>query len=324
MISLLEIAQRTRTGPRMAEMDWNMALFHKMNELAQRYQIVVPPNSWDHFCNDDDALAERALQAGIAFLAEAGAYCLQTERVVQFTEAEIRAAVAASPRQVVMGAGDEARVYGEGPIALPRAGGCSYLHGPFEDEIAADVAMCYVRALNMDCLEGYNFRRLDGYEIHGVPLEAAAARRQIARLRQAFEAVGRPGLAAFLYPISTADAVLTAALDERHGLRPTDGVLLSPLPDVKLDEDHLTAAIILEQYGATAKNGGGYAMAGGFCGGIAGAIIETIAKAILAWMALRDALNGGGIGNTLSMRQKRIVVQPVLSWGSSVCAQALA
>jgi len=130
-------------------------------------------------------------------------------------------------------------------------------------------------------------------------------------------------MAVVFYPISTADAVLTAAIDPQEGLRPTDGVMLSPLPDAKLDLDHLTAAIIHEQYGTRGKNGGGYSMAGGFCGGIGGAIIETVAKGILAWMTLRDVINFGGIGNTLSMRQKKIFVQPILDWGSSVCSQAL-
>ncbi|MBC7236573.1 MAG: monomethylamine:corrinoid methyltransferase [Chloroflexi bacterium] len=323
MISLLEVAQRTRTGPKMAEMDWNMGLFAKMQELSRRYNITVPENSWDHYYCEDDALVDRALQAGIDFVVEMGTYCIQTQRVVRFTEEEIREAVAASPRQVVMGEGDDARVLGQGPIDLPPMKGTGYLHGPFEDEIAIDVIKCYVQTIGCDYLEGYNFRRLDGYEIHGVPMEVAAAKRQVARLREAFRQLGRPGMAAVFYPISTADAVLTAAIDPLNGLRPTDGVLLSPLPDVKLDLDHLTAAIVHEQYGTRAKNGGGYSMAGGFCGDLAGAIIETIAKGILAWMTLRDVINGGGVGNTLSMRQKKIVVQPVLSWGSSVCSQAL-
>jgi methylamine---corrinoid protein Co-methyltransferase len=324
MISLLEVAERARKGPRMSEMDWNMGLFQKMNELAERYQINVPEDSWDCFCNDDDALAQRALEAGIAFLVERGAYCIQTERIIQFTEAEVRQAITESPRQVVLGEGDDARVFGPGPSPLPRLHDTPYLHAPFEDEIALDVIRCYVEALGVDCLEGYNFRQLDGYEIHGVPMEVAAARRQVARLREAFRQLGRPGMAAIYYPISTADAVLIAPIDAQNGLRPTDGILLSPLPDAKLDLEHISAAIVHADYGTRGKNGGNFSMAGGFCGGIAGAIIESIAKGILAWIALHDEFTSGGIGNLLSMRQKVIKVQPILSWGSSVCAQALA
>ena len=168
MLSLLDVAERTRTGRKMADMDWNMALYGKMNELAQRFELTAPENSWDHFYNHDDALAERALQAGITFLVEMGTYCIQTERVVQFTEDEIRETVAASPRQVVMGEGDDARVFGKGPIDLPPLRGTQYLHGPFEDEIAIDVIKCYVKTIGCDYLEGFNFRELDGRQIHGM------------------------------------------------------------------------------------------------------------------------------------------------------------
>jgi methylamine--corrinoid protein Co-methyltransferase len=301
-----------------------MGLFAKMNELTQRYDITLPPNSWDHFHNTDEALPERALQAAIAFLVESGTYCIQTGRVVQFTEEEIRETVTAAPRQVVMGEGDDARVLGQGPIDLPPLRGTRYLHGPFEEEIAVDVAKCYIQTVGCDYLEGFNFRVIDGREIHGVPLEVAAARRQVALLRQAFEELGRPGMALVFYPISTADAVLTAPIDPVKGMRPTDGILLSSLPDIKLDLDHLTAAIVHEQYGTRVKNGGGYSMAGGFCGDEAGAIVETIAKCITAWMTMRDVMNGGGISNAQAVRQRKIVVQPLLNWGSSVVSQALA
>ena len=64
MLSLLDIAERTQTGPKMSEMDWNMGLYNKMTELAKRYDIVVPKEI-DWF-NADDGLAERAFYADAA------------------------------------------------------------------------------------------------------------------------------------------------------------------------------------------------------------------------------------------------------------------
>ena len=324
MISLLEIAERARKGPKMAEMDWNMGLYHKLAELAERYQIVLPEDSWDNFHNGDEALSRRALDAGISFLAEMGTYCIQTERVVQFTEAEVREAIAASPKQVVVGEGVDARSFGEGPSTASRGMGTGALHAPFEDEIAVDVARSFVESVPIGYIQSYNFRRLDGREIHGVPMEAAAGRRAIAQMREAVRQAGKPGLSIFYYPLSTADAVLTAPIDPNKGLRPTDGILFSTLPDIKLDMDMLTGAIIYEDYGAQALNGGGGAAAGGFCGGIEGAIIESIAKPILGWMVFRDVLGGGGVRDVLSSRRKITRVLPLYSWGNSVSAQALA
>ena len=324
MISLLEVAERARKGPKMAEMDWNMGLFAKVGELVERFQIQVPmEDSWDYFFNEDDALSQRALDAGMAFLAESGCYCLQTERVLSFSMAELRQAVSEIPQQVLVGEGDDRRSFGVGPSLVPKGIGTGALHGPFEDEIALDVARTFVECLQIDYIQSYNFRQLDGREIHGVPMEAAAAKRALSRMREAVRQAGRPGMCIFYYPISTADAVLTAPIDPDKGLRPTDGVLLSTLPDVKLDLDMLTAAIVYEDYGPAALNTGGGTPVGGFCGGIAGAIVETVAKVILGWLVFRDVFGGGGVRDMRSARAERFKVQPIYSWASSVTAQAL-
>jgi hypothetical protein len=145
----------------------------------------------------------------------------------------------------------------------------------------------------------------------------------VAQMRRAFVEAGRPGLAVFYYPLSTADAVLTAPIDPFSGLRPTDGVLFSTLPDIKLDIEMLTAAVVYRDYGATGLNGGGGAAVGGFCGGIAGGVIESIVKPIVGWMAYGDVLGGGGIRDIRMSRRPYFRVQPLMSWGSSLSAQAL-
>jgi len=326
MIGQLEVAQRAQRGLKMSEMDWNMGLYQKASELVERFQIAAPEkSSWDVFHNDDDALAGRALEAGIAFLAEAGTYCVQTERVVRFTGGEIREALAKVPRRRVIGDGDDARVYGdrlsgERPVIL----GGGILHGPFEDEIAVDVARTFVESLDLDVIEGYNFRQLDGWEIHGAPMEAAAGRRQLLRMREAVRRAGKPGMGIFYYALSTADAVLTAPIDPERGLRPTDGMLLTVLPDVKLDLDMLTAAIVYDDYGVVIRNDGGDTAAGGFCGGIGGAIVESVAKVILGWIAYRGVVSWGAVRDIRTPRRTTITVQPIYSWASSVCNQAIA
>lgn len=325
MIELLEIAERTRRGPRMTQVEWGMALFQKMQELAERFEIRAPDeDSWDRFHNEDEALAERALEAGIAFLAEMGTRCLQTERVVRFGEEEVREAIAAAPRQVVVGEGADARAFGVGPADVPRGHGTGALHAPFEDEIAVDVARSFVESLDIGYIQSYNFRRLDGREIHGVPLEAAAGCHAVAQMREAVRQAGKPGMAIFYYPLSTADAVLTAPIDPANGLRPTDGVLFSTLPDIELDLEMLTAAVVYDDYGARALNGGGGSAAGGFCGGLPGAIIESVAKTILGWMAFRDVLGGGGVRDLHMSRRETIHVQPLYCWANAVTSQALA
>ena len=105
MLSLLEIAERTQSGPKMSEMDWDMGLYRKVTELAQRHDIRVPQEI-DWF-NTDDGLAERAFQAGVDFLVEAGVYCVSTGRVIRFAREEVLEAIREAPTQIAMGAGDD-------------------------------------------------------------------------------------------------------------------------------------------------------------------------------------------------------------------------
>jgi len=44
-------------------------------------------------------------------------------------------------------------------------------------------------------------------------------------------------------------------MDPDHGLRRTDGILLSLLPDLKMEQDMLSAAIVYEEYGSFKLSG---------------------------------------------------------------------
>ena len=54
-----------------------------------------------------------------------------------------------------------------------------------------------------------------------------------------------------------------------------DGILLSVLPDVKVEHDLLTSAVVSEEKG-NYRVSGSFAIAGGFCGGPEGGIFESV------------------------------------------------
>ena len=58
-------------------------------------------------------------------------------------------------------------------------------------------------------------------------------------------------------------------IDPDNGLRPTDGILLSLLPDLKIEQDMLSAAIVYEEYGSF-KLSGSFAIIGGFAAALTG------------------------------------------------------
>jgi len=320
MLSLLDIAERTQTGPKMAEMDWDMGLYAKMTELTRRYDIALPQDI--HWFNVDDGLVERAFRAGLDFLAEMGAYCLSTGRVVQFTREEVLAAIREAPNRVEMGEGTDRRAFvqhkveGKEPLNV-----CPGHHAPFTVDLAPLVVESFARMPRADFLEGFNFAAVDGREIYGLPMEAYATRRQMEYLRAGAHKAGRPGLAIVLYPINTRIGALLAALDPEHGLRRTDGMLLSVLPDLKMEHDLLTAAIVGHEYGLFTLSGS-FSLVGGFCGGVEGAIIEGVVKPIVAMLVYRDYINYVGVEHSRGVSLQEIVFQPV-SWARSVVFQAL-
>jgi methylamine--corrinoid protein Co-methyltransferase len=291
MINLLEVAERARSGPRIGEKEWNLGLFRKMQQLAKDYKLEY--SGPDLFFSVDDNYADNAFQAAVDFISSTGVYCVSTNRAIQFTEEEVREAVREAPKEITVGEGRDIRrinkreMESKSPVSIIGGGHC-----PWSEKLIPlpHVVKGFAEVVRNDIIESYNFTVMDGREILGLPMEAYAARKAIAWVREGVKEAGRPGMAITYYPISTRASTLIAPMDPNWGIRRTDGVLLTILPDIKVEYDLLTAAIIYEEHGSYKVNGGAWANVGGFCGGNEGAIIETIAKAIAAWMIYRDSL----------------------------------
>lgn len=320
MISLVEIVDRMRRGQKMAIKDWDIALFKRISELTRRYDIRCPaePETW---INTDDSLADSAWDAALELVIDAGCLCLDSERVIKFTEEEVREAVKAMQSEVVVGEGKDARVWKqhrvEGREPMNVAPGH---HAPFTEDLANIVVQNFASIPRLDFLEGFNLPTIDGYEIYGAPLEAYASKRQVAWLREGIRKAGRPGAAIVYYPISTAASSFLATIDDVAGLRPTDGVLLSVLPDVKVQYDLITAALVLQSHGYFGISGS-FGIVGGFAGGPEGAIVESLAKTIVAWLVYRDNLYYNGVEHLSHISGGKRSIFPT-SFARSVVYQA--
>ena len=322
MISLLELAERARSGPKMDEKEWNMGLFKKMQELAEEYSLRLPGEGAESFLNLDDDLADGAFHAAVDFLLDRGVYCLTSGRVIRFTEDEVGAAIKEAPSEIIVGEGKDARrfkqrkVEGREPVNIVPGH-----HAPFTEDLAPLVVENFAQIPRADFIEGFNFPAVEGHEVYGMPMEAYASRKEAAWMREGVEKAGRPGMAIVLYPISTKASTLISAIDPERGLRRTDGVLLTVLPDIKVEYDLLTAAMVFNDYGFFGVNGG-FGIVGGFCGGPEGAIIEGIVKALVGFMVYRDTVHYTGVEHLAYITGDRVVLEPV-NWARSVVYQSL-
>jgi hypothetical protein len=96
---------------------------------------------------------------------------------------------------------------------------------------------------------------------------------------------------------------------------------MSVLPDIKVEYDHLTTAIVYSSYGYFAVNGS-FGIAGGMCGGPVGAMIEGIIRPIIGYMCYGDTLHYTGVEHFAYVMAERIILHPV-NWTRSVVYQAL-
>ena len=323
MLSLLDIAERIQKGPKMNDEAWSMGLFRKMNELTERYQLYYPKDA--PVFNLDDDIADRAFRAALDFMVETGVYCLSTGRVIQFTEQELLSTIKAMPKEVIIGEGKDTRVLKQRRIEEREAlNHCPGHHAPFTEELAPLVVKSFAEIPTTDYLEGINFPVVDGREIFGLPIEVYAAKREASWMRQGVTKAGRPGLAIAYYPINTRAPVMIAPMDREAGLRPCDGVLLSVLPDIKVEQDYVTAAIAWEEYGGFKLNGNGHGFVGGFSGGLGGALIEAIVAVLTGWIVYRDIACWGCVqSSTVFASSGEISVPMSHVWATSVWAQAL-
>ena len=245
MITLYEIAERTQTGEKVEEKKWDMEFFQTINKLLKKYHIQTP----DIHCyvNMDDELPERAFEAAIEFLEKTGIYCITTRRRVRLTREEILTAIHEAPTEILMGEGRDRRVWKQRRIEeKEKLNVCPGHHTPFTEDLAGLVVSNFAQIPRTDFIEGFNFAKVDGREIMGPPMEVYASRRQVGWMREGVRKAGRPGLAIVYYPINTRAEDLICAMDPDHGLRRTDGILLSLLPDLKMEQDMLSAAIVYE------------------------------------------------------------------------------
>ncbi len=305
MISLLEVAERAYTGTRMEEMEWNMGLFRRMQQLAKDHNLAF--SGPDPLFEVDDSYVDKAFEAAVDFLSTNGVYCITTNRAIRFDTEEVIDAAKAAPREIIIGEGRDSRIIRK---RFMEDSNCVNIisggHTPWRQEDALIAQAAYARVQRGDMIEGFNMLQCDGYQVHGLPTAVYTAKREAEMMREAVRMVGRPGMAITLYPILTSAGPMIAPADPVQGLRRTDGLLLSILPDMKVEADYVAIALNYERYGGYKVNGGCYSNIGGFCGSVEGAIVEAIAKALAAWLVYRDQMQyGGSVSSQESLIESR-------------------
>ncbi len=283
---LPELVKRSEQGPYIKESEYEKKLVSLVAELVKKSDLKFDP---EELVPADDGLADRLWQAGLDLFLELGVYNQSTERLIKFSRDEVLDEVAAAPSAVVLGAGkdqvterhrdiesDIPCVMHSGPTGTPVTEGC---HGLILQSCAQEPLV--------DCLgHGSISTYLGEYIIPGTPLELLAARSEAAIAREAVRKAGRPGMHIEDNAVSLTCAGKMASIDPQSGLRLSDALLVSQMPELKTDYDQLSRAAYLESIGMHIVDLM-TPLLGGLGGGAEGTAIVTIASHILGAICYR-------------------------------------
>ncbi len=281
---LVEIYKRSRSGPFMKEVEYDLTLSRRLRELLKEYEITYRP---DQLVPADDALADRVFQAGLQLLADVGAYHLDTQRVIRFSRNEILEALRQAPAEIRVGEGRDMVTAVHRNIEDPNPP--LNLTGPAGQACSEQYYLAnlisYAQEPYVDAIESGATLTYNGQDIMaGTLMEVLAVQRDAATAREAVRRVGKPGM--HIGDAATGMTALgkMAASEPVNGLRPCDGRLVAQMCELKVDDDQLARVPHLLNYGSHIINLM-TPLTGGVGGGPDGVAVVSVAETLLGVMA---------------------------------------
>ena len=316
---LPEMVKRSENGPFMKEAAYDMALARKTAELVREHGIKFDPHV---LVPADDGMADRLYQAGMELLLEMGVYNQSTERRILFNRQEAEAQVAAAPCAVTLGCGKDAVI--ERHRGVESTIPCRMHSGPTGTPCTEHLHPLILQACAqeplVDCLgAGSVATYLGRLIVPGSPTELLASRKEAALARQAVVQAGRAGMHIEDVAVPLTCAGKMATFDPAFGLRPSDGLLVSQMPELKTNYDQLTRVAFMHSVGMHVVDLM-TPLVGGLGGGAEGTAIVTVASHILGVLCYRVSYHFMGHMNLQwSHNTDRLGL-----WIQSMAGQALA
>jgi methylamine--corrinoid protein Co-methyltransferase len=291
MVQILDVVERALSGTPISENDYQLRRFSpKVQEKVREFKIKYDPGLP---VPDDDSLADDLFQAGLELLVDVGAYCIDTGRIISYTEGEVKEALRNSPSKVHFGEGRDRRAFvprrpedRTPPWCLLGAGGGAVS----SDESFLTLMEGYAEIPEADAITTPAITRAGGMRIRPAsPLELLGAMRSAVLGRDACSRAGREGIP-FMNTLSTAesDIALAAALMPRYGLRSSDGFMIASMDPMKVDFARLNKVTLALSMGAPI--GMDFApLLGGYSGGPEGTAVCTVASHLMGLLTLQTS-----------------------------------
>jgi len=280
---MLDVMRKALEGKPMSENDYQLRHFAmKVREKVKEHGIEYDP---DNPVPDDDSLADDVFQAGLELLLDVGVYCTSTERVISYTENEVKEALRNSPESITLGEGKDRGTFTPRKIGDRKKPWCHL--GAAGGAISSEKSLLalvegYARIPEADAITTPAITKIGGMRIRPAsPLEMLGAMRAAILAREATNRAGRQGIP-FMNTLSTAesDIALAGAIYPKFGLRPTDGYMIASLDPMKVDFSRLNKVTMVQSIGGMV--GMDFSpLLGGYGGGPEGTAVSTVAHHLM-------------------------------------------
>lgn len=195
-VGVFEAYARAKAGPRVDENEWDSRIIPQTaRRLKEKYGIRIDKKQ---IIPTDLSMIHNIFRAGMEMLVECGIYCMDTGRVIKFTEDEVWRTVKTAPRRVILGEGRDAvtlkaRRYDEKTPPIIQGGPTG---APVAEQDFIAMHEAYAREPIVDTIVDGVLQTINGYDPSpNTPFEIAAVKSEAMMVRLAQARAGRPGMA---------------------------------------------------------------------------------------------------------------------------------
>jgi len=320
MIPFIEVLKRAQSGPFCKPREWDMkVIYEKVRNTLNEHGLkgtYDPQNP----VNTDDGLADEFFKAAFNLALEVGMYCIDTQRMIKFSEEELKEAIYEAVESVTIGKyPDEAFLRARKPEdeVLPTA-----FFGPFglpiDENLWIPIHQSTAQYRVVDALVPGTLERLYGVEIRaGTPIETLAGKYEAVLTKEAVRRAGRPNMGLSGPETSPTEFGHFGGYGVPGGYEATDVNIVLAVAELKTDYARLHKVAHILNLGAPICSGH-ESMVGGFPETPEGATLVSIAAVILEIVVLQATIPGG---NPFDVRFSCNTSRETI-WADSVSGQA--
>jgi methylamine--corrinoid protein Co-methyltransferase len=195
-VTVFDVFDRAKSGAKLDENIWdNKVIPETASRLKEKYgikmdkKVIVPT---------DKTLIDNLFKAGLEMLVECGVYCMDTGRVIKYTEEEVLAAIKAAPSKAILGEGKDAvvlacRSHKDSRPPVIQGGPTG---APVSEEMFIACHQSYAQEPMIDTIVDGVLQTINGHDpVPNSPWEIAAVKSEAVMIRAAQMRAGRPGMA---------------------------------------------------------------------------------------------------------------------------------